>query len=123
MEAEAPAARLHQGTRHRLHQRLVGIFVLARAFEHIAAVDLAAAQVAGLSGNPAELLELVVIGLELVIADRIILDRHLGRYGAAAVALADLAARLVVVRQEPPGVAVPMRAGTAEIGARQERSE
>ena len=62
-------------------QRLVRIFVLARAFEDVAAVDLLAAQIAGLAGNAAQLLEPVVVRLELVIGYRKVLDRHLGRNG------------------------------------------
>src|SRR5262245_16855349 len=91
--AEAPARRLHGGTGHALGQRLVGIFVLARPFEHIAAVDDLAAQVAGLAGNAGELFEAIVVRLELVVADRIIRDRQLRRNGVAAVALGDVAAQ------------------------------
>ncbi len=114
MIAEALARRLHDRAGHGLRQRLVRIFVLARPFEHVAAGDLLAAQVAGLAGDAAELLEVVVVGLELVIADREILDRHLGRNGVPAVALVQMAAQIVVGRHQPPRRAVPVRARAAE---------
>src|SRR5262245_8116134 len=81
-------------------QRLVGIFAAARPLERIAALDAPAAQVAGLAGDSAQLLESVVAGLELREADAVILDRHLFRDGVAAVALRQVAAQLMVARQE-----------------------
>jgi hypothetical protein len=71
--AEFARRLLHDRAGHAHRQRLVGIFVLPRPFEHIAAVDLPAAQIAGLPGHPEQLFEAVVIGFELVIGDRKIL--------------------------------------------------
>jgi len=121
--AEALARRLHRGARHALGKRLVGVLVLARALEDVAAVDELAAQVAGLPGNAGELLEAVVVRLELVVADGIVRDRHLRRNRVAPVALRDVAAQEMVGRRQPPGHAVPMLAGAAQPGAGQERAE
>ena len=52
---------LHQRGPHGLRERLVGIFVLPRPLEHVAAFDDLSAQVAGLAGNAAQLLEPVVV--------------------------------------------------------------
>ena len=123
MVAEALRRVGHDGAGHALGQRRIGIFVLPRAFEHVAAVDDLAAQIAGLAGDAAQFFELVVIRFELVIGDRQVLDGHLGRNGVLAVALGDMAAQLVIGRQPAPSHAVPMRAGAAEIGAGQERAE
>ena len=72
---------------------------------------------------PRELLEAVVVRLQLVVADREILDRHFLGDGVLAVALREMAAQQVVGRLQPPGSAVPVLAGAAEPGARQERAE
>ena len=123
MVAEASRRLVHDGSGHALGQRRIWILVLSRPFEHVAAVDFFAAQIAGLAGDAAQLLELVVIRLELVIGDGQVLDRHLGGNGVLAVALSEMDAQLVIGRQPPPGHAVPVRAGAAEIGAWQERAE
>ena len=54
---------------------------------------------AGLAGNAAQFLEPVVVGLELVIGDRVVLDGHLGRNRIAAVAILEMAPQIVVGRQ------------------------
>src|SRR6266446_6164421 len=78
---------LQGGAGHAYRQRLIGVFVLARPLEHVAAVDLLAAQIAGLAGNAEQFLEAIVVGLKLIIGDRKILDRHLGRNRLLAVAI------------------------------------
>ena len=124
MIAEALRRRLHDRAGHALRQRLVGIFVLARALEHVAARDLLAAQVAGLAGHAAQLLEAVVVRLELVVGDREILDRHLGRNGVLAVALGRdgcaACGRLGRSRQVTPFQCAP---APPTPGAGQERAE
>jgi hypothetical protein len=106
--ADALAGRLHDRAGHGLCQRLVRIFVLARPFEHVAAGNLLAAQVARLAGDAADLFEVIVIRFELVIADREILDCHFGGNGVLAVAHLEVAAQIVVGRHEPPCRAVPV---------------
>ena len=64
-----------------VHRR-IGILARARAFERIAAVLLLAVQIAGLAADAAEIFELVVIRLELVIGDAPVLDRHAFRQNA-----------------------------------------
>src|SRR6185312_17390842 len=59
----------------------------ARAFEGISARLLFAADIAGLAGGAAEIFELVVIGLHLLIGDAPILDRHILGEEFLAVAL------------------------------------
>src|SRR5262249_11545739 len=108
---------------HAQGERLVRIIVLPRPFEYVAAIDLLAAQIAGLAGHAEQLLEAVVIGLELVVGDREVLDRHLGGNGGLAVTASEMSARVVIGRQEAPGDAVPVRAGTADADAGEERSE
>src|SRR5262249_3070943 len=61
---------LHDGAGHAHGQRFVGILVLARPLEHVAAIDLLAAQIAGLAGHAEQLLEAIVVGLKLVVGDR-----------------------------------------------------
>ncbi len=114
---------LHDRRGHGLGERLVGIFVLARAFEDVAAFDFLAAQVAGLAGDAGEALEPVVVGLKLVVGDREVLDRHVRRDRVLAVAVFQVRAQIVIARQQPPGDAVPVRARAAHAGARQERAE
>ena len=121
--AEVLARLFHDRAGHGLRQRLVRIFVGARPLEHVAARNLRAAQVAGLAGDAADLLEVIVIRLEFVVADGEILDRHLGGNGVAAVTLAEMRLQFVVRRQDPPRQAVPVRARAAKPGAGQERAE
>src|SRR4051812_43413988 len=117
------AARLgvHQRRLGHLHSRR-RIFVAARAFEYIAAVDLLTAQVAGLAGDAAELIEPVVIRLQLVIGHRPVLDRHVLRNGLLAVTVDDVAAREVIAREIAPVLTSPMVGRAADSVAGQERS-
>ena len=79
MIAEALRRRAeHQAGIARFDRR-IRIFVAARAFEDVAAVDLLAAHIAGLARHAADLVEPVVERLQLVIADRPILDGHVVR--------------------------------------------
>ncbi len=121
--AKALAGDLHGGAGHALAQRLVGIFVLARTFENIAAFHDLATQIAGLAGDAAELLETIVGRLELVVTDGKVRDRHLLRDRVLAVALREVAAQRMIGGQQPPGQPVPVRAGAAEPGSGQERAE
>jgi hypothetical protein len=81
-----------------------------------------AAQIAGLAGHAEQLFEPVVIGLQFRVGDRKILDGHFRRNGGLAIAVLQMAAQVVIGRQDPPGVAVPVRAGAAHPGAGQERA-
>src|SRR5690348_11475631 len=123
MVAEALARGLHKRARHALHQRLVGIVELALALENVAARNNLATQIAGLPRDAAQLLEPVVVRLELVIGDREVFDRHLGRDCASSVALGEMSSKLVVTRQDAPREPVPVRTGAAQACARQERAE
>src|SRR5262249_37797804 len=102
----------HPGLRH--YQRLVGIVVVARTLEDVAALDLLAAQVSGLARGAAELLEAIVIRLEIVVGDAPSLDGHVFRDRGASVACGQMAAQHEFARTEPPGNAVPVRAGAAD---------
>jgi hypothetical protein len=49
--------------------RRIWIFVFPRSFKYIAAVDFSASEVTGFTGRTTCLFELVVVGLQIVIAD------------------------------------------------------
>ena len=100
-------------------ERRQRIAALARPLERIAAGLDRAAEVAGLAGDAAQVFEAVVVGLELVVGDAPVLDRHVGGNEALAVALLDVAARTTKsFGQEAPGLAVPVHAGAADAGGR-----
>jgi hypothetical protein len=63
----SPEAALVTTRRGRLLQRLVGILVAAEAFERIAACNDRPAQITGLAGNAAHLVEAVEMWFEFVI--------------------------------------------------------
>src|SRR6202034_3527407 len=92
----------------------------ARAFERIAAGLFLAADIAGLAGGAAQLFETIVIGFDLLVAQRPVLDRHVGRQEALAVTLLEMAAAAKIGRQEAPGLAVPVDARPADAVAGQE---
>ncbi len=73
----------------RRFEGLARIFIAARPFENIAAVDLLALQVSGLAGHAAQFVKAVVIGFELVIGDGPVLDRHIGGNDLRAITLRD----------------------------------
>src|SRR5262249_39885113 len=123
MIAEFPRRLFHDGAGHAHGQRLIGILVLPRSFEHIAAIDLLPAQVAGLTGNTEQLFKAIVIGLQFVVGDRKVFNGHLSRNRVLAVTILDMAAQLVVGWQQPPGDAVPVRPSAADTGAWQKRAE
>ena len=109
--------------RENLGERRQRIFAGARRLEGIAArLDLAA-QIAGLAGDRRRVFELVVIGLELVIGDAPVLDRHVLGNEALAVALLVERAHLELHVGPAPGVAAPVHARAADALARQERAE
>ena len=106
-----------------LGERRQRIFAGARRLEGVAAGLNHAAQIAGLAGNRCGVFELVVIGLELVIGDAPVLDRHVLGNEALAVALLVERAHLELHVGPPPGVTAPVHAGAADALARQERAE
>src|SRR5262245_53285267 len=89
---------LEQRSRVGLNHRRVGIFALARSLKHVAALDLLPAQIAGLARDPTEIFELVVVGLELVVGDTPVLQLHVRRNDASAVASERQLQRLMVPR-------------------------
>src|SRR5262249_2277147 len=80
-------------------------------------------KIAGFAGDAAQLVELVVMGLELVIGHCPVLDRHIVRNGLGAVALDDVTAREMIARQVAPMLAAPMIGSAADAVTRQERAE
>src|SRR5271169_79316 len=78
--------------------RRVRVVVAACAFENVAAVDLFAAQIAGLPRRAAQLVVAIVMGLKLVIADRPIRNRHIIRDRAFAVTFGDRATDAEIAR-------------------------
>jgi hypothetical protein len=100
------------GLRH--NEGLVRIFVAAWAFKDIAAFNPLAAQIACLAGGAAQALEVVIVRLDVVIADAPVLDRHVLRDCVATIALRQMTAQDKFARQKTPSDAVPVRAGTAE---------
>src|SRR5262245_43308848 len=86
------------------------IFACAWRFERIAAGLNLALDVAGLAGDRRRVLELVVIGLELVVGDAPVLDRHVSRNEVLAVTLLVHGADLELHVGPAPRVAAPMHA-------------
>src|SRR5579859_1073812 len=97
--------------------------VAARPFENIAALDLAAAQIAGLAGDAAQFVEVIVVRLDLIEADRPILDGHVLRNRLCAVAFGNRAADAKIRRQKTPMQRAPMDTGAADALTRQERAD
>src|SRR6185295_284201 len=99
------------------------IVARARRLERVAArLDLAL-DVAGLAGHGGGVFEPVVIGLELVVGDAPILDRHVVGKEFLAVTLLVHGADLELHVGPAPGVAAPVVARAADAFARQERPE
>jgi hypothetical protein len=113
---------IHQSGVARFDRR-IRIFVAARSFEYIAAVDLLAAQIAGLSRHAANLVEEVIGRFKLVIADRPVLDRHVVRDRLRAIAFGERRADAEVGRQKTPVQGAPMDARAADAFARQKRAD
>jgi MFS family permease len=88
----------------------------------VATLPLAFA-VAGLAGAAAQVLELVVVRLEIVVRDAPVLDRHVDRDEPRAVAVGRVLADDEVGGQEAPRLPVPVDAGAARAGAGTERAE
>ncbi len=109
-------------SRLRHDQRLVGIFVLPRAFEGIAAVDDLALQIPRLARSAAQFLEAVEMRLQLLVSDAPILDRQIGGNRVLAVAFGQMRAQVQFARQRAPGDAVPVRARPADAVAHRERA-
>ena len=123
MIAETLCGLGHQQSAGRRFQRLVGIFIAARAFKYVAALHDLAAQVSGFAGDAAQLVEAVIVWLELVIRDRPIRDRHVVGNGACPIALGEHAANAEIGRQEAPVQTAPVIARTAHAFAWKERAE
>ena len=104
-------------------ERRQRIVALARTFERVAARLDRACEIARLARDAAQVLELVVVGLELLVGDAPVLDRHVGRDEALAVALRVVAADHEVAGQEAPVLAVPVHARAAHARRRPERAE
>src|SRR5262249_60207796 len=80
-----------------------------------------ALDIAGLARCATEILELVVMGLELVIGDTPVLDRHVRGQEFFAVALGQPRFHLKVARQKAPSLRVPMHASATDAIRRHER--
>ena len=81
-----------------LRLRRSGIGPRARTLERVSAVQDLPLQIARLPGRAAEVLKLVVVRLEVLIGDAPILDRHVGRQEARAVALRQMCLQHEVAR-------------------------
>src|SRR3984893_17116819 len=104
-------------------QRRQRIVAGSRRLERIAAgLDLTAG-VTSLAGDRRGIFKLVVIGLELGVADAPVLDRHVVGNGVLAVALFVVGADLELHVGPAPGVTAPVHAGAAHYFAGQERAE
>ncbi len=110
-----------QGRAVGLHHRRVGELARPRSLERIAAGLDRALDIAGLAADAAQTLHLVVIGFELGIGDRPILDGHVvGLDHRLAIALLIVGLEVEIAFEEAPGLAVPMHAGATHPLARQE---
>src|SRR5450755_1532156 len=103
--------------------RLVGIIVATGTFKGIATTDQLAAEISGLSRYPAELVEAIIAGLELVVAQRPVLDGHGVRNGLGAVLVRERTSDAEVGGQEAPMQRAPVHAGAADALAGQEGAE
>ena len=104
-------------------ERRQRIIARARRLERVAAALDLAIYVAGLARHRRSVFELVVIRLELGVGDAPILDGHVGRDEALAVALLVEAADLELHVGPTPGVAAPVHGRAADDLAGQERAE
>jgi hypothetical protein len=96
-----------------LHRRR-RIVALAHTLERIAAGLDIALDVAGHTRNAGDIFELVAIRLELIVADRPVLDVIAFGQNALAVALDHVATDAEIVGQKAPGLPVPVQAGAAD---------
>src|SRR5262249_57044970 len=116
---EGMPAELARGRRHVLGEfaageRRHGIIARARPLEDVTALVDCAVDVAGLAGDANLVLDLVVIGLELLEPERPILyGRALGD-ARGAVAARGLAHHLEVPRIEPPALCPVVQRGAAD---------
>jgi hypothetical protein len=110
-------------TRQNRRQRRQRIVAGARRLERIAACLDPATDIAGLAGDRRGIFELVVIGLELGVADAPVLDRHVVGDELLAIAVLIIGADLEFHVGPAPGVAAPVHAGTADDFTGQERPE
>jgi hypothetical protein len=95
----------------------------ARPLERVAAGLDPALNVAGLARSSAEILELVVMRFEVLVADTPVLDRHIRRNEVLAVTRFGVTANLEVGGEEAPMLTVPMDTRTPYACSRTERTE
>src|SRR5262249_40881269 len=108
--------------RETLLLRRIGVRTRARTLERIAALLDRPAQIAGLPASAAEIFERVVVGLEVVVGDAPILNRHVFRQEGGAVTLREVRAQDEIARQEAPGLRIPVHAAAADAVRRHERA-
>src|SRR5262245_33039929 len=114
MPAERPRRRRHAVEELVAAQRRHWIWTLAQTFEGIAlGIDLAV-DVAGLPRHADFVLDLVVVRLELVEAERPVLDRRALRNARRTVALLCFADDPEVPRIQPPALRPVVQAGAAD---------
>ena len=120
MIAELSASILEHAGSEIARQRLIGIGIAARSFEDIASGDFLSTEISRLAGNPAKLLELVVIRFHFGEGDAEILHCHVSGNDVAAVFLGVMRPHNVIRFQPAPCRAVPVRTRASDIVARQE---
>src|ERR1700745_1379303 len=103
--------------------RFVGIIVAARPLAWIGAPHAPSAQIPGLPGDGAELVEPIVERLDLVVAERPILDRHALRDRLGPIFLGELRPDTEIGGRDPPVQRAPMNAGAADALAGKEGAE
>jgi hypothetical protein len=100
-----------------------GVFARPRRFEGIAARLNFSFDVARLAAGSAQVLELVIIGFELLVSDPPILDRHTKSIDELlAVPLLHRRLQHKVLLLEAEGLPVPVDPGSTQVSARQEGS-
>ena len=123
MPAEVARGLFEQHGAHAALERRQRVLPPARALVGVATRLDDAVQIAGLARDPAQVLESVVIGLEIVVGDAPVLDRHVLRNEVRSVALDGMAPHLEIGRQEAPRLSVPVHARAAGAGRRPERAQ
>ena len=103
-----------------LRRRRVG--PRARAFERIAALLDLAVEVSGGARCAAQIFELIVMRLEVVVGDAPILDGHVLRQELFAITLGQMRAQHEVARQKAERLGVPVQATAADAVAEHERA-
>ena len=113
---------LEQVGRIGMLQRRSGIFMHARRFENVSAIDELATEIAGLAADAHHLLGVPIVRLQLIVGYAPIAHRQIGGEFRGAVLLGKMRSQVEDTRQKAEAHAGPMLARASHAGTGMERA-